>query len=80
MTTKELKQLIKTLRSLGVVSYKHEGLELLLDPNHSPATGKRKKPKETLQETIDKTAPQLTDEEWLLATAGSFDSIEEQAN
>lgn len=32
MTTKELKVLIKVLRANGVVSYKHNGFELLLDP------------------------------------------------
>jgi hypothetical protein len=33
VSQKDLKALIKTLRANGVVSFKHEGLELLLDPN-----------------------------------------------
>jgi hypothetical protein len=36
MKPTQLKRLIATLRANGVVSYKYEGLELLLDPNFKP--------------------------------------------
>lgn len=74
MTIKELKSLIKLLRSEGVVSYKEGGLELLLDPNYSSAkrsassTKAAKDSVQVLQEQVDKLIPTLTDEEWLIST------------
>lgn len=75
MSTKELKSLIKALRSQGVVSYECNGLKLLLDPNYQPkrkavskASQKRLNASSDLQEQIDGLVPQLTDEQWLLAT------------
>jgi hypothetical protein len=72
MTNKELKSLIKTLRSLGVVSYEREGLKLLLDPNHvekprATKSASRQEQQETLHREIN-TLPVMTDEEWLLST------------
>lgn len=73
---KQLKALLRMLRDQGVVSFKHDGLELLLDPNfrapmaaksdvHASAT-----PSEALQEQVAALIPmpQLTDEQWLLST------------
>lgn len=75
MSNRELKALIKTLRSQGVVSYEANGIKLLLDPNYRleqrPKRGtKYNKISQTndLQEQIDGLVPQLTDEQWLLAT------------
>lgn len=43
MSPKELKSLIKTLRSLGVTSYEHEGIKLSLTPE-APVKAIKEKP------------------------------------
>ncbi len=77
MPLKELKTLIRTLRAQGVVSYEHNGLKLLLDPNHQPAkrtvankrqTSTKRNDSKGLQEEIDGILPSLSDEQWLLST------------
>lgn len=75
MSNRELKALIKTLRSQGVVSYEANGIKLLLDPNYRPEQRPKRGTKynkisqtNDLQEQIDGLVPQLTDEQWLLAT------------
>lgn len=70
MKNQELKALLKTLRAFGTVSYKCDGVELLLDPNFvstKPALKSRLTEVKSLQEQIDKHLPQLDDESWLLA-------------
>lgn len=75
MSNRELKALIKTLRSQGVVSYEANGIKLLLDPNYRLEQKQKRGTKynkisqtNDLQEQIDGLVPQLTDEQWLLAT------------
>lgn len=72
---KPLKALLRTLRDQGVVSYKHEGLEILLDPNFQPQAPSgvlkaKAKAVETVQEQVSNMIPMpdLTDEQWLLST------------
>lgn len=54
---------------MGVVSYKAQGVELLLDPNHvAPTKGKAPKAlRGDLQHQIDSVSPRMSDEDWLLA-------------
>lgn len=73
-STKELKSLLQLLRAQGVVSYKASGIEILLDPNFV-VTKTQRLPKDaprrnsSIQAQVDMLVPQLTDEEWLLATS-----------
>ncbi len=84
MKPRELKALIKLLRSTGVVSYESEGTKLLLDPNFvSASTSKSIRVKSKaieatdLQNQINTMVPQLTDEQWLLATNMPSDEDEQ---
>lgn len=75
---KELKQLIKFLRANGVVSYKHQGLELLLDPNFkAPVVTQSTEPKHVpgeLAAELKRAAPGffgMTDEQVLMHSSES---------
>lgn len=81
MKPRELRALIKLLRSNGVVSYEANGLKLLLDPQFKITTkAKAKQVVENttdIQETLNNMLPQMSDEDWLLAT--NMPSIEDEA-
>lgn len=81
MKPRELRALIKLLRSNGVVSYEANGLKLLLDPQFKMlSTAKAKQVVENtadIQETLNNMLPQMSDEDWLLAT--NMPSIEDEA-
>ncbi len=74
MTNKELKSLIKLLRSTGVVSYECNGVKLLLDPAFNNVKSTKRslnriaKDSNDLQEQVNGLLPQMTDEDWLIAT------------
>ncbi len=57
MTTKELKALIKVLRANGVVSYKHNGFELLLDPQFKQPVDTPKHVPGQLATELNRAAP-----------------------
>lgn len=77
MTNKELKALLKILRSTGAVSYEANGIKLLLDPNFSTET-LHKRIKSSIpglgisagiaQNLISPSLPDLSEDEWLMAT------------
>lgn len=72
MTNRSLKSLIRVLRSQGVVSYKHEGLELLLDPNFKPEVTEPKHVPGALASELNRAAPGfqgMSDEEVLFWSA-----------
>ena len=74
MKPSELKRLLKLLRSQGVVSYKCEGLELLLDPNYKEISNSSPKhlPGQLASE-LSKAAPGffgLTEEQVLMHSSG----------
>ncbi len=50
---KKLDELIDHLRSKGVLSYKAEGVELVLLPNEPPKPEKEKKHRKSLDEALD---------------------------
>lgn len=81
MKPRELRALIKLLRSNGVVSYEAEGLKLLLDPQFKVTTKTKAKQvienTAEIQEQLNNMLPQLTDEQWLIAT--NMPSIEDEA-
>jgi hypothetical protein len=59
---RSLSALLKLLRAHGCVSYKHDGLELLLDPHFTPVTKTASKIDSTgsplsLQAQVDGVAP-----------------------
>lgn len=68
MNTKELVKLLKVLRAHGAVSYEHDGMKLLLDPNFQEPLKSRLSPPTSLQEQVNNLIPQMDDDAWLLAT------------
>ena len=80
MKPSQLKSLLKLLRSQGVVSYKHDGLEVLLDPNHKeiPSTSPKHIPGQLASE-LSKAAPGffgMTEEQILMHSSGGASTSE----
>lgn len=78
MKPADLKRLLKLLRSQGVVSYKCEGLELLLDPSHkmTPEIVTKHLPGQLASE-LNKAAPGffgMTEEQVLMHSSGGAES------
>lgn len=74
MPTKQLKSLIKLLRASGVTSYECDGLKLTLDANfvsEKPSKSKAKSSVDVLAEA-GALIPQMSDEDWLLATSSAL--------
>jgi hypothetical protein len=88
VSPKDLKAILKILRTNGVVSYKSDGTELLLSPDAflRPAPKRAKGDGESLQSQVDSVAgafgsmPNLSREEWLLATNGNQPELSDEAN
>lgn len=78
MKPSQLRSLLKLLRSQGVVSYKHDGLELLLDPNYKETSDSSPKhiPGQLASE-LNKASPGffgMTEEQVLMHSSGGADS------
>lgn len=77
---KELRALVKFLRTNGIVSYKNNGLELLLDPNYRelPVTAAKHIPGQ-LASDLSKAAPGffgMTEEQLLMHSSGGASQSE----
>ena len=57
MSNRQLKSLIRLLRTQGVVSFRHEGLELVIDPNFRPIEAPPKHVPGQLASEVNRASP-----------------------